>query len=296
MRRSKTIPQAGRALAAAALAAALAPAAQAGSIQQPGLTTGLAEGYGLTEGFYGVSLFNIGSRTTTPDETRSITTIPMFFTWATPYEIADARVLVKAAPLVHVDVSSGPFNASSLYSPYAGVWFSWYLGGGYNLAIGEGAQFNVNKSVEKLTGRDYNAFQQNVALSYVKDNWNITGNAFFTQGRTNDTASQPRTANLDFTAIKRDGREEYGLVAFGEWDLNRPATGYGQRQREIAVGVLAGYIVGNQIAVQAKVTTDLQEKYLGGRETRLWVNVIIPLQTPPAPAPANSPFARPPRT
>lgn len=264
-------------------------AAWAGSIQQPGLTTGLAEGYGLTEGWYSVSAYNLGTRRTKPTGTTSATFIPAFITWATPWEPMGARLLFKAAPFVHVDLNAPGLNAASLYNPYYGAWLSWYLGNGLNLAIGEGVQVGLNSPVARAMGRDFNAFQQNVALSYVKDNWNITGNAFFTEGRTSPVMSQPRTANLDFTAIKRDGRMESGVIAYGQWDLNRPSVGYGAKQSEVAVGGMISYLIGNQVSLQLKLTTTLQQRNLGGRDTRLWLQFVVPLHTPPGPEPRNAP-------
>ena len=261
----------------------------AGSIQQPGLTTGLAEGYGLTEGFYSVTALNFGYRNTSPDATKGLTAIPTFITWSTPLEIADARVLLKAAPYVYVKMDAGKANFSGSYSPYYAVWLSWYLGDGLNLALGEGVQVGTNSSLSKATGRDYSAFQQNIALSYVKNNWNITGNSFFTAGKTTVLASQPKTANLDFTAIKRDGRMESGFIGYLQTDLNRPSTGYGSKQTEVAVGWMYGYLIGNQISVQVKLTTDIYQKNIGGRDTRLWFQIIVPIFTPAAPAPSRSP-------
>ena len=81
---------------------------------------------------------------------------------------------------------------------------------------------------------------------------------------------------------------EMGLIAFGQWDLNRPAIGYGEKQQEIAVGGLFSYLVGNQVSVQFKLTTDIYQRNLGGRETRAWVQFIVPLYTPPAPEPRNA--------
>lgn len=277
---------AGRAAMAACLLSA-APAL-AGSIQQPGLTTGLAEGYGLNEGVYSVTALNWGFSNTQPRSTTSATAIPMFVTWATPWEIADARLLVKAAPLVYVNLDTPGLKKNGLYAPYAGAWLSWFLGGGLNLAIGEGAQIGVHDDLTRAIGRDFTAFQQNVALSYVRDNWNVTANTFYTTGRTRPEASQPRTFNVDLTAVKRDGRWESGFVGYGQWDLNTPSVGYGERQREIAVGWLCGYLIGNQMSLQAKLTTDVEHHGIGGRDTRLWVQLIVPLWTPPAPEPSRA--------
>lgn len=286
MRRDARFARFAGAVALAALGAI--PAAQAGSIQQPGLTTGMPEGYGLYEGLYSVTGLNVGQR----DDLRMITAIPMFMTWSTPWEIGGGRVLFKAAPLVGVSLSAPGLTADSIYNPYAGAWLSWYLGNGVNLAIGEGVQFGLGQTVPKLTGRNFNAFQQNVAVSYAKDNWNLTANSFYTTGKVEaNKALQPRTFNVDLTATKRFGRDEWGVIGYGQWDLNNPA-GYGGKQSEFALGFLYGHLIGNFMNLQFKVTRDVQEKNLGGKDTRIWVQLVIPLWTPPAPEPSKAPPKR----
>jgi Putative MetA-pathway of phenol degradation len=267
-----------------------ASSAMAGSIQRPGLTTGMAEGFGRTEGLFGASLFDLGARSTDPF-TKQAVAIPIFAVWSTRWDIAGAHISFKAAPLVGVGLDAPGLSESNLYNPYASVWFSWFLGNGFNLSLGEGAHIGLKNDLTRAIGRDFTAFQQNLALSYVKDNWNVTGNAFYTSGRTRATGSQPRTFNLDLTATKRVGRKEYGGVAYGQWDLNSPSVGYlggGRKQSEIALGGIFGYLLGNLVQVQAKFTTNVHQKNLGGYDTRLWMQVMLPLWTPRAPAPRNA--------
>jgi hypothetical protein len=279
-----------RTAALAAVLAGLAASAGAGSIQQPGLTTGMAEGYGLTEGVFSATLLNSGLRTTDPHTTQTVG-MPTFFTWSTPWDVGPAHVSLKAAPLVGVGLDAPGLSETNVYNPYVSVWFSFFLGNGFNLSLGEGAQIGLSNDLTTAIGRDFTAFQQNVALSYVKNNWNATANAFYTTGRTRDTGSQPRTFNVDLTVSKRKLRKEYGVVGYGQWDLDSPAVGYlpeGQKQSEFAVGGLFGYIVGNLVMVQAKLTTDVYQKNLGGYDTRLWLQVVLPVWTPRAPTPRNA--------
>lgn len=291
----KRILGAGRWRAAGMLATAalgIAPAAFAGSIQQPGLTTGLPEGFGFEPGVYSVTLGDVGVRNTSPSYTTQAVGIPLFLTWSTPWDIGNSHLSFKAAPIVDVSLNAPGLHRSGLYSPYAGAWFSWWLGDGYNLSIGEGAQIGIGNDLTRALGRDFTAFQQNVALTYAKYNWNITGNAFYTSGRTTDTASQPKTLNLDLTAVKRSGRDEWGPIAFAQWDLNSPSRGYlpdGKKQAEVGVGWYYSYFIGNLVAIQLKVTTDVYQKNYGGKDTRIWLQFVTPLWTPPAPEPRNAP-------
>src|SRR5262249_35646434 len=163
--------------------------------------------------------------------------LPTFVTWSTPWDIGKTHVSFKAVPFALVSAHAPGFGTTRPYSSYGSVWFSWFLGKGWNLAAGEAAPFGDSNKLLSTLGRGYVAFQQNVALSYVKNNWNVTANTFSTAGRTRDTGSQPNTFNVDMTVVKRNARKEYGVVGYGVWDLNLPSVGYPSgKQSEVAVG------------------------------------------------------------
>jgi hypothetical protein len=69
-------------------------------------------------------------------------------------------------------------------------------------------------------------------------------------------------------------------VAYGSSDLTHPIASY-QQQTQFAVGGLFGYDFG-PLTLQAYATTDVVEHNYGGRDTRGWFRMIIPLWTPPA--------------
>jgi hypothetical protein len=268
-----------------------AAGAAADSIQKPGLTTGIAEGFGRTPGVYIATIFDVGLRSTDPSITKQAVMLPMFVNWSTPWDIGKTHVSFKAVPFVAVSAYTPGFGTTRPYSPYGSVWFSWFLGNGWNLAVGEGAQFGYSNKLLTATGRDYVAFQQNVALSYVRNNWNVTANTFYTAGRTRETGSQPNTFNVDYTIIKRNARKEYGVVGYGVWDLNSPSVGYlpnGDKQSEFAVGGYWGYLIGNLITLNGRLTTDLYQKNYGGHDTRLSFLMVLPFWTPGAPRPHNA--------
>lgn len=251
----------------------------------------MPEGYGRTPGLYAAAVLDAGLRTTDPSLTTQAVAVPLFLTWSTPWDIAGAHVSVKTAPGVGVWVDSPGLQTVRPYNPYASVWLSWYLGGGINLSVGEGAQVGLHNDLTRMTGRDFTALQHNVAVTYLKNNWHATVNGFYTTGRTAAAGSQPRTVNADVTVTKRVARKEYGAVAYAVRDVNSPAVGYlpdGRRQGEVAVGALWGYFVGNLVSVQAKVTTDLYQSNFGGRDTRASVVAMLPLWTPPAPRPRRA--------
>jgi hypothetical protein len=279
--------------AAAALAILLGTVSGAGadSIQRPGLTTGIPEGYGRTPGFYVASMFDGGLRSTDPKITKQGVLIPVFFTWSTPWDVGRFHVSVKAAPFVGVALGAPGLTKTRAYNPYVSVWLSYFLGKGFNVSVGEGVHIGLSNDLTKALGRDFTAFQQNLALTYLRNNWNVTANTFYTTGRTRDTGSQPDTFNLDFTAVKHVYRTDFGAVAYGMWDVNSPSVGYlppGEKMSEIAAGGLIGYLIGNLIQVQARVTTTAYQKNYGGRDTRVTVMAVFPLWTPAAPRPRNA--------
>jgi hypothetical protein len=271
-------------VAASILASAMGCApSHAGSIQQPGLMAGLPEGWAPEPGLYGVMALNSGA----DEKFNSTVGVPAFLNFSTPLEVAGARVQLKTVPLVVANVNMQGLHRIGTYNSYVGTWFSWFLGHGFNVAIGEGAWISTGSPLTRALGTDFTAFQQNLAITYLRDNWNITLNSFYATGHTNPFASSPQTLNFDLTAIKRDGRAEWGFIAFSEVDLDKPAVGYMNRQSSVAIGALYGYLIGNQISAQIKLSHTFYAKNTA-RDTRLGIQFIIPIYTPAAPAPSNS--------
>jgi hypothetical protein len=236
-------------------------------------------------------MLDFGIRNTYPSLTKQAVGIPMFFTWSTPWDIGKTHVSFKAAPFIGVIEKAPGLDKSRPYNPYASVWLSWFLGTGWNLSVGEGVQVGFSNDLTKAIGRDFTAFQQNVALTYLRNNWNVTTNAFYTTGRTRASGSQPHTMNIDFTAVKHVYRTDQGPIAYGVWDLNSPSVGYlpnGAKQSELAVGWLWGYLIGNLVQIQGRLTTDVYQNNYGGRDTRMTFMVVFPMWTPAAPRPRNA--------
>ena len=82
-------------------------------------------------------------------------------------------------------------------------------------------------------------------------------------------------SKLNVTAVKKFDKWELGAVAFELTHLNRPVFGY-KKLIQFAVGGLVGYDF-SPVVAQFKVKTDVIEGNYGGRDTRAWLNLIIPL-------------------
>jgi len=272
-------------IAACCGALAAAPA-QAGSELQPGLTTGLAIAAPLPEGLYDITLASWGSRATHPATDVGVLT-PAWIVWSTPWTLLGGRLgFDVAAPVAQVAVN-GPngLNKAGFANPLAEVSLKWDLGNHVFFGIHEGVHLPVGGPLKDIgVACDCASFMQVVALSYLNDGWNLSATMLYGTGRNGATPGSflPAWFNYDLTATRTFGKWEIGAVGFGSADLSSPHAGYA-RQSQFALGGLAGYNFG-PLTLQLKLTTDLSQRNYGGRDTRLWANVVIPIWTQTSPA------------
>jgi outer membrane putative beta-barrel porin/alpha-amylase len=267
-------------------------AAVAGSVTQPGETVGAQAGAPPPPGFYLINTFDFGHRDGV--DVNLAVNIPVL-AWSTPWTIFGGRVIfLAAAPAVWVDPRFGPTN-SDIYNPLFAGQLAWDLGNGFNFSYMLGAYFDMHSDLAWSS----TSLNQRFALTYNANGWNLTANViwgvqfdhvtdrpqispcpppFFFQG------CNPDFINVDLTATKTFDKWEIGVVAFGSSDLNRPVPTY-LRQSQFALGGLVGYNFG-PLVVQGYVTTDVAENNYGGKDTRGWARVIVPLGNPFATTPA----------
>ena len=69
-------------------------------------------------------------------------------------------------------------------------------------------------------------------------------------------------------------------MAYGSTDLTSPIAAY-QKQSQFAVGGLFGYDFG-PLKLQVFATTEVYERNYGGRDTRGWFRMSIPIWKPAA--------------
>jgi hypothetical protein len=289
-------------LAAASLLSLLlsAPAAVAGSVTQPGETVGAAAGAAPPPGFYFINTFDYGHRGGTADVDVAVN-IPVL-AWSTPWTILGGRfIFLAATPAVSVHA---PGNTNlDIYNPLVSGMLAWDLGNGFHFSYLLGAYIDMHSDLAWSSS----SLNQRFALTYKAYDWHFTANLIW--GIQFDEVSNrpqispcpvpfgvlgcnPDFINLDLTATRTFGPWELGVVAFGSTDLNRPVPNY-LKQSQFAVGGLVGYNFG-PFAVQAYVTTDVAEENYGGKDTRGWFRVVLPLGNPfaTAQAPAPAPLVR----
>jgi len=272
------IGAAGAALLGASTMAAQADQHPFPATAQTGETVGLARGAPLPEGVYFVNTLDWGVRNTNPD-TKLLVDIPVI-AWSTPWSIFGGNLqFLAATPVAHVDAAGGA-DSYGFYNPFLAAALAFDLGGGIGVSYLSGVYFNVG---DKDIRTRATTWRQDFAISYTADGWNLTANLLW--GITFDTDkavgnSTSNGFNLDLTATKTFGKWEIGAVGFGSTEYDTP--GGRPKGKQFALGPLVGYNFG-PVIMQAFVTRDVYQRNLGGKDTRVWSRVIIPLWTPEKP-------------
>lgn len=261
--------------------------ALAGSVTQPGETVGAAAGAPLPPGVYFTNTLDYGCRTTSPEDTCALVTIPVLI-WSTPWKILGGRLQFLAfTPALEVGVDHTLYR-SGFYNPGGLVQLAWDLGGGWGFSYAVGAYFENDTDVSWSD----TSLNQRFAISYTGGGWNLTANLIW--GIHSDSVNgdpqfspcpgvsglncNPNFLNLDLTATKKFGKWEFGPVAFGSWDVSDPIDFYPQ-QRQFAVGGLIGYDFG-PVNLQVYATTDVVQDNYNGYDTRLWTRITFPIWNP----------------
>jgi hypothetical protein len=264
--------------AGALLMTAGTTAAHATATAQPGETAGLARGAPLPEGVYFVNTLDWGVRNTNPD-TKLLVDIPVI-AWSTPWSIFGGNLqFLAAAPMIHLDAGGGN-DSYGFYNPFLAAALAFDLGGGIGVSYLSGVYFNAGEKDFRVPATTW---RQDFAISYTGDGWNLTANLLW--GITFDTSKYAGSStangfNLDLTATKTFGKWEFGAVGFGSTEYDTP--GGRPKAKQFAVGPLVGYNFG-PVIMQAFLTRDVYQRNMGGKDTRFWSRVIIPLWTPEKP-------------
>lgn len=248
-------------------------AAQAGSEMVPGISTGFPVGAPLPEGLWSITIpASYGSRDSHP-RVDTTAVVPAWLLWSTPWTLFDGTVMFGTVmPYVNADVRGGP-TFSGMENALIDAQVKWNLGNGFFGGFNGGIYLPIKSDV----GRNEVDFQGIAALSYLKDGLDLSSTFIFGTGKDGATGA-PAWSNVDLTATKKFSQFEFGAVGFGSADLSSPYRTY-NKQSQFAVGGLIGYDFG-PVNVQVKLTRDVYEKNYGGYETRVWVNLIVPLMAP----------------
>lgn len=252
-------------------------ACHAGSELQPGITTGLPLGIQLPPGIYFLGLNSYGWRGESP--TVGVGAVAPWLIWSTPWTIAGGRlVLDTVTGIAGVDIK-GHHSFTGAINPLLDANLKWDFGGGLSAGIHGAVYLPMHNNLTALgVTNNFYSFVTAAAVTYEHNGWEFDATGLYGTGKNGDTLGEnaaPSWVNYDLTAFKRVGPWEFGAVAFGSHDISTPINGY-QRQSQFAMGGLVGYRIG-KYTMQLKITRDLAESNYSGRETRIGLNLIIPL-------------------
>ena len=314
MKAMKAIKTAVATVALGTIALCAPGAANAGSLEPPGWTAGLALGGPLPQGAYFIDNASWGGwRGIDDSKSNLIINVPMLVV-STPWTLpGGGRVeVLLAAPEVGGGLprigsaSWAGRDYDEIYNPAGFVGAAWDLGKGFGFSAFIGGWAPADDQLRQF-GFDSWALSERVNLSYVANGWKLAANLSFGQpGNTNSwTILGPSGQimsdwlNYDLTATKTYGKWEIGLVGVGSADTSKaPWTGlaghlvqgtpWGE-QSQFALGGLVGYSFPG-ITLQTYITHDVvSDNYYNlsngskSYETRVWTRTIVPLWTPAEP-------------
>ena len=262
------------AVAALALSSAWATTtAYAGSAAQPGQTVGLPVGAQLPVGLYFVNLSSFGVRSTLPNDSSTNVNLPTF-AWATPWDVAGARLQFFFTQPIAAASSRGAPYQSGVGQQLLAAQLAWDLGSDVGVSYLFGGYLPIQTRFLTQSASLTHRF----AASYTGQDWNLTANllyGIFLDTRAPSGTLYPDYLNLDLTMTRKFGKWQVGAVAYGSSDLPTGIGSY-RPQGQIAVGGLVGYNFG-PVNLQAYLTRDVVERNYGGREIRGWLRAIVPL-------------------
>ena len=274
---------------------ALHGTANAQIVGEPCETCGVALGAPLPEGVFFVDNESYGQRD--GQNNRLGVNVPIT-AWSTPISFYNTRLEVLAAIPVFTHIDGATANRVDVYSQALLFVLAHDFGNGFNAAIIAGP-----RGADNFTNQSRGAIADiRASISYVKDGFNftVTGNYGGNLGGkltgVNPTTGFDDNIFIDFTATKKFGKVELGVVGSYETDINGPVP----RQRALQIGGLAGYDFG-KFTLQAYVTREVFVRQGGwglgqtsfanptpngsnDYETRGFIRLIVPLYVAPAPA------------
>ena len=253
-------------------------AANAGSVNQPGFTTGAAVYGDFPENLYLIAIPEYGVRDTSPST--NLNAFTPFFFYQSPLKVAGFNIAAVFSPIL-LDVNQGTYHSTKLYNTYGGVQFTHQFGNGWGAGFRLGGFVAQNND---LSG-NFGTFDTRFGVTYLKDGNDLTINFNYgTPVGTYGSSIQPDYLNLDVTATHTFGKLELGAVAFASTDLRRLSPGIGPGyQQQVALGPLIGYQIG-PFNIQLKLTSDVAQRNYGGRDRRAWLDILVPLLSPITPA------------
>jgi len=246
-------------------------------MSSPGFTSGIPVYAKVPEGLYYLNQHASSYRDPDDLDIRSNANV-FFFYYQSPWELAGGALSFVVAPTLFEVSTSSPTKSTDhlfgMYNTYLGAQISWAtpidgLRFGYRLSgyVPQGGEVAF----------DYGAIENRFGFTYGKDGLSILANFIFGTPVGDDRDDhQPDYFLADFHILQSFGKWTLGPVAHVSSDLND--VGLAGEQSQFALGGLVGYDFG-PLTIQTKLTHDVYEENYGAKETVLWTNIIVPINT-----------------
>lgn len=285
---------------ASALAFAAASPSRADPVSPTGWTSNIQLGVPLPQGWYFIEEAYYLKRSGADmlpglDEVDAIVNIPVL-AWSTPGKILGGRLeaIVFTAEL-GVGINPAKYNGTSswhrdFYNPAGLIGLAWDLGGGWSMSNFVGGFTPVDTDIGNnlSLGGNFWTFADLLGLAYNKNGWSLSANFIYLHsGNDLDTGLylQPDTFDVDFAFVKHINKWELGMVGSAATDLNsaiRNNNGL-NKFKEFSLGGLLGYTFGSVTTeIFATRSIEAENMVAGGKDTRFWTRIVIPLYNPPA--------------
>lgn len=274
------------------------PTCFADPVSPAGWTSNIQIGFPLPEGVYFIDTAYYMKRsgsTLAPglDEIDGIVNIPTI-AWSTPSTFLGGRLeFIGFAPQAGVGINPGSVDGSSswhrdFYNPALLGGLVWDLGGGWSIGEFVGGFTPVDTDIGNNIGLGGNfwTFANVFAVAFNKNGWSVSANfIYLNSGDDLDTGVnvQPDTIDVDFAAVKHINKWEVGLVGSASADVSSALrNNWGSNEfSQVSLGGLLGYTFGSVTTeIFATRSLDATNQVGGGKDTRLWGRILIPLSNP----------------
>jgi hypothetical protein len=227
------------------------------------------------------------------DEIDAIVNIPTAV-WSTPWQFLGGQLELIGFPAqVGVGINPGASDGSSswhrdFYNPSGLIGVTWDLGGGWSVGEFVGGFTPVDTDIGNNVGLGGNfwTFGNVFAVAYNSNGWSLSANFIYLNSGDNvDTGVnlQPDTIDVDFAMVKHINKWEFGLVGSASADVSHALrNNWGKDEfSQFSLGGLVGYSFGSVTAeIFATRSLVAENQVGGGKDTRLWTRLIVPLWNP----------------